>query len=173
MAGLSALQVMVPVVDPLFTRLRPQLPAGAAVLDPGHISFGYPWLDPANGRAAVDDVAEALAAQRPAEVELDGPERFAPDRNGRVTVYLAPHHAAALHALADAVVAASGHPIDDYTPHCSLVRLPPGADPGALEDLVAPHLPLRTRLTSVRFQVQTTAGWVTERTMPIGDAQLR
>lgn len=173
MAGLSALQVMVPVVDPLFTTLRPQLPAGAAVLDPGHISFGYPWLDPAAGRAVIDDVAEALATHRPAEVELHGPERFSPDRNGRVTVYLAPRPAAAVHALADAVVAASGHAIHDYTPHCSLARLPSGADPGPVEDLVAPHLPLRARLASVHFQVQTRAGWVTERTIPIGSAPPR
>jgi hypothetical protein len=168
MAGLSALQLLVPAVDPLLTALRPRLPADATVLDPGHISFGYPWLEPEVARTVIDDVARALLAEHPFDVVLDGPQRFPADAGGRVTVHLVPEPVAALHALASLVSEASDHEIDDFTPHCSLVRLPAGADPGPLEALVRPHLPLHARLDTVVFQVQTGSGWVTERTLPLG-----
>ena len=89
MPGVTVLQLMVPAVDPELDDLRPDLPAGSAVMDPAHISFGYPWLDPDAGRAALDDVEAALAREGPFDVELAGPRRFPPDRDGRVMLYLA------------------------------------------------------------------------------------
>ena len=165
----TALQLMVPAIDPLLEALRPQLPEGTAVLDPGHISFGYPWLDPDAGRAVLDDVAAALAREGPFDIELDGPRRFSPDARDRVTVYLEPAPAAAVRALSWVIADASGRDID-FTPHCSLVRLPPGLDPGPFERLVRPHVPLTARLDRVEFSVQTDAGWTTERVMPLGTA---
>jgi hypothetical protein len=169
MAGLSTLRLMVPAVDPVLDDLRPQLPAGTAVMDPGHISFGYPWLDPAAGRAALDDVEAALARERPFDVELSGPRRFPAAAGGRVTVYLAPQPEAAIHALSWIIADASGHDIE-FTPHCALVRLPPEVDPGPLERLVHPHFPLIARLEQVQFHVQGSDGWRVERSMPLGTA---
>ena len=83
MARASALQLAVPAVDPLLDDVRPLLPDGATVLDPAHISFGYPWLEPATALAVIDDVGEVLARQRPFDVTLLGPRRFGPDRGGR------------------------------------------------------------------------------------------
>lgn len=167
MAGLTALQLMVPAVDPVLDDLRRQLPAGSAVMDPAHISFGYPWLDPDTGRAVLDDVEAALAREGPFDVELSGPRHFPADGAGRVTVYLAPQPEAAIQALSWIIADASDHDIE-FTPHCSLVRLPAGADPGPLERLVHRHLPLIARLDQVQFQVQGLDGWRVERSMPLG-----
>jgi 2'-5' RNA ligase len=167
-AGLSALQLMVPAADPLLADLRPRLPAGATVLDPGHISFGYPWLQPDVAGSVIDDVAEALAAAQPADVVLHGPQRFPADTRGRITVHLVPEPRAALEALAAIIADASGHDIDSFTPHCSLVRLAAGVDPSPLEALVRPRLPVQTRLDTVALQVRTDAGWTTERTVRLG-----
>jgi 2'-5' RNA ligase superfamily len=166
-AGLSALQLMVPAVDPVLDDLRPRLPAGTALMDPGHISFGYPWLDPDAGRAVLDDVEAALAREGPFDVELSGPRRFPADTGGRVTVYLAPQPEATIQALNWIIADASGHDID-FTPHCGLVRLPPDVDPGPFERLVHPHLPLIARLEQVQFHVQESDGWHVERSMSLG-----
>ncbi len=170
MAGLTALQLAVPAVDPLLEKLRPALPAGSTVFDPAHISFGYPWMEPSAGRAALDDIAAALAREAPFDVELAGPRRFPPDGNGRVTIWLEPYPAAAVHAVLWVIEDASGHAVEDFTPHCSLVRVQPGADPVPLERLVRSHLPLRARLERVEFHVQRPDGWTLERTMPLGTA---
>ena len=137
-------------------------------MDPGHISFGYPWLDPDVARSVIDDVAAALAAEQPFDIELGGPERFPADASDRTTVYLATDPKAALHALASVIGDASDHAIDDFTPHCSLVRLPAGVDSGPLEVLLRPHLPVHARLDTVAFQVETDGRWTTERTMHLG-----
>lgn len=168
MAGISALQLAVPAVDPLLDDLRSMVPAGSTVLEPAHISFGYPWMDPSTGRAAIDDVAKALAREAPFDIELAGPRRFEPDSNGRVTVWLEPYPAAAIHALSWVIADASGHEIDDFTPHCSLVRLPPGVDAGPLERLVHARLPLRARLDRVEFHTRDEGGWRLERSLPLG-----
>lgn len=170
MPGLSALQLMVPAVDPLLEDLRPALPDGSAVMDPGHISFGYPWLDPDTGRGVLDDVEAALAKEAPFDVELAGPRRFPADAQDRTTVYLAPQPEAAIQALSWIIADASGHDIE-FVPHCSLVQLPAGVDPAPLERLVHQHLPLLARLEQVQFHVQGPHGWQVERTMPLGRPQ--
>lgn len=171
MARVSALQLAVPAVDPLLDDLRPLLPDGATVLDPAHISFGYPWLAPATALAVIDDVGEVLARQRPFDVTLLGPRRFDPDRRGRVTLWLEPQPTATLLALGRIVGDAAGHPLDEYTPHCSLLRLPAGADPEPFHQLVAPRLPIVTRLERVELHVRDGGGWRHERTLPLGAAR--
>lgn len=171
MARVSALQLAVPAAEPLLDELRSLLPDGASVLDPAHISFGYPWLAPEAALAVIDDVAAVIASHPPIDVTLLGPRRFAPDRAGRVTVWLDPRPTAPLVALGHAVAAIAGLPADGFTPHCSLVRLPAGADPVPIEDAVAPHLPLITRLDRVDLHVQASGGWRHARSMSLGGAQ--
>ncbi|MBW3603685.1 MAG: 2'-5' RNA ligase family protein [Actinobacteria bacterium] len=168
MAGISALQLAVSAVDPLLDDLRTMVPAGSAVLEPAHISFGYPWMEPSAGRAVIDDVAEALAREAPFDIELAGPRRFDPDPKGRVTVWLEPYPAAAIHALNWVIADASGHDVDDFTPHCSLVRLQAGIEPGPLERLVHQRLPLRARLDRVEFHTRDDDVWRLERSLPLG-----
>lgn len=170
MAGISALQLAVPAVDPLLDELRTALPEPATILDPAHISFGYPWLEPTAGRAVIDAVAAALAHEGPFDVELAGPRHFAADGKGRVTVWLEPYPAAAIHALSWVIADASGHDIEDFTPHCSLVRLPSDMQAGTVQRLVRAHLPLRAHLDQVEFHVREDGHWRLERCLPLGPA---
>jgi 2'-5' RNA ligase len=159
---------VVPAVDAILDDLRAELPTGATVLDPAHISFGYPWLSPRRARDVIDDVAAALSNEPPFDVQLRGPRRFSPDSKGRTTVWLDPQPAAALRSLSSTIARASGHDLVDFTPHCSLVRVGPGVDPRPLEDIVQPHLPLVTRLERVDFHVRENGCWHVERTMTLG-----
>lgn len=168
MARVSALQLAVPAVDPLLDDLRPLLPDGATVLDPAHISFGYPWLEPEAALAVIGEVATALASKAPLDVTLRGPRRFAPDRAGRLTMWLEPQPTAPLVALGRAVEAVAGRPSDGFTPHCSLVRLPAGADPAPIDRIIAPRLPIATRLDRVELHVQASGGWRRARTIQLG-----
>lgn len=76
----------------------------------------------------LDDV-EAALVRGPFDVELSGPRRFPADAGGQVTVYLAPQPEAAVRALSWVIADASGHDID-FSPHCSLARLPRDVTPG-------------------------------------------
>lgn len=166
--GLTALQLAVPAVDPILDALRPQLPAGATVLDPAHISFGYPWLPPDAARAIADDIADIVASQPSFEVELFGPRRFDPDARGRVTVWLEPHPRAQIDALQDTIAAVSGHHPTAFTPHCSVFRVRHAIDAGPLEAVARVFVPIRVRLDVVELHVQQRGGWRRERRMPLG-----
>jgi hypothetical protein len=170
MAGISALQLAVPAVDPLLDELRTKLPEPATILDPARISFGYPWMEPTAGRAVIDAVAAALAHGGPLDIELAGPRRFAADSDGRVTVWLEPYPAAAIHALSWVIADVSGHDVEGFTPHCSLVRLPSDVQADTVERLVRAHLPLRARLDQVEFYVREDGDWQLERRLPLGPA---
>lgn len=172
MVGISALQLAVPAVEPLLDGIRASLPPGSTTLGPAHISFGYPWLEPSAGRAVLDDVAAALAREAPFDVELAGPRRFATEPGGPITVWLAPHPAAAIHALSWVIGDAAGHDVENFTPHCSLVRFEPGIDPAPVERLLTPQVPLRARLETVEFRVRDEHGWQIERTLPLGHGGL-
>lgn len=167
-AGISALQLAVPAVDTILEELRPLLPSGTAVLDPAHISFGYPWIPPTTARAVIDDVADALAREAPFDVELTGPRRFPTDTKGRITVWLDPQPRSVLRALNRTISDASGHDVADLTPHCSLVRVGRTVDPSPFEAVVRARLPLTTRLDRVDFHVREGNRWRVERTMPLG-----
>lgn len=171
MAGLTALQLMVPDLDPLLDQLRPVLPAGSSVMDPAHISLGYPWLELETARAVIDDVAAALAHESPFDVVMSGPRRFEPDADGRVLVWLEPQPVAAVHALSWVISDASDHDLEDFTPHCSIVRMQDGVDPTPLERLVQPHLPVTARLHHLELRVQDGDDWVVERTLTLGSAR--
>jgi hypothetical protein len=171
MARVSALQLAVPAVDPLLDELHPLLPAGATVLDPAHISFGYPWLAPEAALAVVDDVAAALAEEPAVDVTLLGPRRFAPDRAGRVTVWLDPRPTPPLRDLGRAIAAVARRPAAAITPPSSRARRPAGVDPTPVEEVVAPRLPLVTRLDRVDLHVQASGGWRHARSMPLRGAR--
>ena len=111
-ADLTTLQLAVPAVDPLLRRVAAVVGARASVLDPGHVSFGYPWLPPAAALAVVDDLAAALAEVPPLTLRLVGPARFPPDGRGRTTLHLEPSPATPVHELAARITDVSGHAPD-------------------------------------------------------------
>lgn len=174
MARMSALQLAVPGLEVLLDRLRPALPDGATVLNPPHVSLGYPWL-PANAAVVVvDEVAARVAHLGPIEVLFTGPHRFPPDRRGRTTVVLRPVPEDPIRALVAAVADIAGSDPTGFTPHCSLFRIPAGVDPTPMEALVAPDLPLAARLDHLDLRVQgpggNGSGWRHHRTLQLDQA---
>lgn len=168
-ADLTTLQLAVPDVDPLLARLGRALP-DATVLDPGHVSFGYPWLAPYEAADRIDAVTAALARRAPVTVDLVGPHHFAPDRRGRVTIHLRPRPAAPLHELAAVVEQAAEHAVDDFTPHCSLVRVADGRRADEARRLVTPWSPTTVTLCSVQLHVRHRGRWSVARRIELADA---
>src|SRR5207244_2252453 len=130
----SALFLTVPEAEPLLDAVR-GLP-GVALLEPAHISIGYPWVpDP-----SVDRVLEAAAQVKPHVVELRGPELFVQDVRQRTVVHGLLSDETVPRRLAELLDA----PL--RTPHLSIARVRKSGDVGQVVDAVAHLLPLRVRL---------------------------
>lgn len=121
-----------------------------AVLDPPHISLGYPWT-----RApGTELVAHSAAQLLPVTVELGAVTAFPPDPRGRRTLHVPVLDGGMLQDLAtqlgwEGVI----------TPHCSLVR---SRDPAALSRAraaAAPQVPVAVRLTTVEVTAYADGRW--------------
>ena len=147
-ADLSALYLLVPAAEPLLTAVR-GLP-GVGLLEPAHMSLGYPWRAPAE--IDVEQVRAVLAGVAPFDVVLSGPHRFEPDVRGRVVVHLRPADETPFWELARLLGA------DLRTPHLSVARVLRTGDLGAVEAALEPVLPLRTRIEQVEVTVRDAPG---------------
>lgn len=149
MPDVAALQLLVPGAERLLAAVRGR--PGVGLLEPAHVSLGYPW------RAASDvDVALVRAAVRlvpPFVARFGELRRFAPDARGRTLLHVVPDDVEPLHVLARAVGA------DLRTPHLSVARVLPGTDVGAVAALVAPRLPLVAAVETLELTVQAGGVW--------------
>lgn len=152
----SALFLTVPEAEPLLDAVR-GLP-GVALLEPAHISIGYPWVrDP-----SVDRVLEAAAQVKPHVVELRGPELFVQDVRQRTVVHGLLSDESVPRRLAELLDA----PL--RTPHLSIARVRKNGDVGQVVDAVAHLLPLRVRLEVLELTVREESGWTTLVRAPLG-----
>lgn len=151
MGDVSSLQLLVPEAQELLEAVR-GLP-GVALLEPAHVSLGYPWRPAGQARTRLEQVRAAAAAVPAAEVTLHGPHRFAPDARGRVLVHARLPDDGAVRALAGALGA------DLRDAHLSLARVAAGADVDAVERLLAPLLPRPVRLAQLELTVQDAGRW--------------
>ena len=110
--SLSALFLVVPEAEVLLDAVR-GLP-GVALLEPAHVSLGYPWVRDARDR--VDQVRAAAAQVKPHVVELRGPELFVQDVRQRTVVHGLLSDDSVPRRLADLLDA----PL--RTPHLSIAR---------------------------------------------------
>ena len=135
---------------------------GAGLLEPPHVSLGYPWL-PADDAEAQQDRVRAAAAAVPAfEALLVGPHRFAPDARGRVLVHARLADDAPVRALARALVA------DLRDVHLSVARVTTDGDVAAVEAAVAPLLPLAVRVEVLELTVRRAGRWSRVLGAPLG-----
>lgn len=155
---LSALFLVVADAEPLLDAVR-GLP-GVDLLEPAHISLGYPWLADAADR--VEQVVAAAASVRAGAVDLIGPELFVQDVRRRTVVHATLSDDAVPRALADLLEA----PL--RTAHLSIARVRQAGDPAHVAAVVAPHLPLRVRLTELALTVREPNGWTTLVRAPLG-----
>jgi hypothetical protein len=146
----SALYLLVPAAEELLDAVR-GLP-GVALLEPAHISLGYPWLTAEQARERLDEVRAVAAARPPIEAVLSGPQRFTADVRGRLVVHLVPADDTPFRELS----AALGGRLD--TPHLSVARVRLAAGPGGVERVEAALrvlLPLRTSIDELEVTVRT------------------
>ena len=147
----SALYLVVPEAEVLLDAVR-GLP-GVALLEPAHITLGYPWVgDP---EARLDEVAAACASVPSAAVQLLGPERFEQDLRGRTVVHALLSDTDVPRRLAGLLAA----PL--RTPHLSIARVRRSGDVDAVAAAVAPLLPLAVRLDTVEVTRRDPTGWTT------------
>lgn len=158
MPDVAALQLLVPDAGPLLSAVRGR--PGVGLLEPPHVSLGYPW------RAALDVdvplVRAAAAAVAPFEVRFAGLRRFASDGRGRVLLYVAPDDDAPLRRLASLVDA------DLRSPHLSVARVLAGTDVDEVAALVEPLLPLVARVEVLELTVQDGGVWQPGQAFPLG-----
>lgn len=166
MTAISALQFAVPAAHEVLARMRPLLTKRCTVLDPPHISFGYPWLPAAAARDAIASVEAALSEVPPVPLRLVGPRRFATDHRGRVVLYLAPDPPDDVLAVGDVISTIAGLP-RAFTPHCSLVRLAADVDPAPFEAVAAASLPLQTVLHTIELHVRDRSQWGHQHTIEL------
>lgn len=155
----SALYLRVPDAEHLLDAVRDL--TGVSLLEPAHVSLGYPWLTADEALAQLDRV-RAVAAATPAwEVVLDGPHRFDTDVRGRTVVHLRPDDDAPFLALA--------HALDGplRTPHLSVARVLAAGDVDAVSSRLEGLLPLRTRIDALEVTVRSGRTWSTALTVPL------
>lgn len=147
----SALYLPVPDAEPLLDAVR-DLP-GVALLEPAHVSLGYPWVTAEQARARLDEVREVAARTAAWDVVLAGPHRFDTDVRGRTVVHLVPEDDAPFLALAKALGAGL------RTPHLSVARVLAAGSPQEVEGRLAGLLPLRTSLRELEVTVRSGRTW--------------
>jgi hypothetical protein len=157
---LSALFLTVPEAEPLLDAVRGM--PGVALLEPAHISLGYPWLPDAH--LHVQEVCDAAAAVASGTVRLQGPELFSQDIRRRTVV----HAQLSDESIPRALAALLGAPL--RTPHLSIARVRHHGDLAAVVDAVAHLLPLTVHLDCLELTVKTTTGWETLVRAPLGIA---
>ncbi len=150
-SGASALQLLVPGAGPLLDAAR-DLP-GVALLEPPHVSLGYPWLPPEQALAAGDRLRAAAAAVPAFDAVLTGPHVFAPDGRGRVLVHARLADEQPVHRLAALLGA------DLRTVHLSVARVLRAGDVDAVLAAVAPLLPRPVRVAELELTVRTDGRW--------------
>ncbi len=145
----AALQLLVPGAELLLDAVRGR--PGVGLLEPAHVSLGYPW------RAAADVdpelVRAAAASVPPFDLRFTALLRFPPDVRGRTLVHVVPDDEGPLRRLA-AVAGA-----DLRTPHLSVARVLRGTDVDAVAALVEPLLPLVARVEELELTVQQDGVW--------------
>ena len=135
---------------------------GAALLEPAHVSLGYPWRPTAEALAALDEVRAAAARVPAFDALLGGPHAFAPDGRGRVLVHARLADEGPVRALAALLGA------DLRQVHLSVARVLPGGDVAQVQALVAPLLPRTVRVDHLDVTVQLAGRWAPALRVPLG-----
>ena len=128
---------------------------GVGLLEPPHVSLGYPWLPAEEALARVADVRSAAARVPAFDARLTGPHTFAADARGRVLVHARLDDDAPVRALAGLLGA------DLREVHLSLARVPAGGDLPAVLEALAPLLPCVVAGRVLELSVRRAGTWST------------
>lgn len=149
MTDVAALQLLVPEAEPLIDAVRGLPHVG--LLEPAHVSLGYPWR--AAAEADADLVREAASSTPAFVVRLGGVRAFAPDTRGRVLVHVVPGDERPFRALAGRLDA------DLRDVHLSIGRVLPDGDVDEVVRRVEPLLPVVATVRVLELTVQRDGVW--------------
>lgn len=135
---------------------------GVGLLEPPHVSLGYPWLPADEALARVEDVRAAAGRVPAFGAGLTGPHTFAPDGRGRVLVHARLADDAPVRVLAGLLGA------DLREVHLSLARVLPGGDLPAVLEALAPLLPRLVAVRVLELTVRRAGVWSTGTTAGLG-----
>ncbi|MCW2606332.1 MAG: hypothetical protein JWO60_1025 [Frankiales bacterium] len=158
MPDVSSLQLLVPGAEPLLDAVR-GLP-GVGLLEPAHVSLGYPWRQAED--ADPDVVARAAALVPPFVLRFGRLGRFDPDQRGRVVLHAVPDDDRHVRILA-AVVGG-----DLHDTHLSVARVLPEGDIDDVAARVEHLLPLECRVEVLELTVQEGRRWLPGTRFPLG-----
>ncbi len=158
MVDLAALQLLVPGAAPLLDAVRGQ--PGVGLLEPAHVSLGYPWRAAKDADAGA--VARAAALVPPFVLRFDRLSRFAPDSRGRVVLHVVPDDDRLVRILAAAVDA------DLRSTHLSVARVLSGTDVEQVAGRVEHLFPLVCRVGVLELTVQQGGVWQSGIRFPLG-----
>ena len=145
----AALQLLVPEAEQLLDAVRGL--AGVGLLEPAHVSLGYPWR---TAEAADPSVVQAAAARtRAFQVRFAEARTFSPDGRGRVLVHVAPDDDEPFHELARVVQA------DLRQVHLSVARVVKDGDIAEVVRRVEPLLPLVATVRLLELTAQCGGVW--------------
>lgn len=145
----AALQLLVPEAEQLLDAVRGLAEVG--LLEPAHVSLGYPWR---TAEAADPSVVSAAAARtRAFQVRFAEAQTFSPDGRGRVLVHVAPDDEEPFHELARVVQA------DLRQVHLSVARVMKHGDVAEVVRRVVPLLPLVATVRLLELTVQRGGVW--------------
>ena len=150
MADVAALQLLVPGAEPLLDAVR-GLP-GVGLLEPAHVSLGYPWRPAAEADPGL--VALAAAQVPPFVLRFGALGRFGPDPRGRVLLHAVPDDDAPVRALARVV----GGELRDT--HLSIARVLAGTDVDEVAARLEPLLPLTCPVGVLELTLQRERVWL-------------
>lgn len=135
---------------------------GAGLLEPAHVSLGYPWRAADDALGRLDDVRAAAARVPAFDAVLTGPHRFAPDARGRVLVHARLTDETPVRTLG----ALLGADLRDV--HLSIARVLPAGDAAAVEAALAVLLPLPVRVAALELTVRCGGRWSRALLTPLG-----
>lgn len=132
---------------------------GVGLLEPAHVSLGYPWRPAAE---ADPELVRLAAAVVPAfHVRFAGLSRFPPDVRGRVLLHVVPDDDAPVRHLARLLGG------DLRQAHLSVARVLDGTDVDAVAARVEHLLPLVCRVEELELTVQQDGTWLPGTRFPL------
>jgi 2'-5' RNA ligase len=168
-AGEAGIVVLVPEAEPAVGRWRDRYDTSARQGMPAHVTVLYPFLrEPKIDDDVRDRLRRVCAAAAPFDLELRRTARFP------ATTYLAPEPADPFRALTDALVAEwpevppYGGAYDDVVPHLTIADDVSTDVMDEADADVAPHLPVRTRVTEAHLFVFDGRRWQPREAFPLG-----
>jgi hypothetical protein len=157
--GRSTVQLDLPDARRLIDAVRAARIAGVKPFEPPHLSLAWPWLHRDAALAAAGELREIAVSSSPLPLTFDQLGIYESRHQGRSVLILRTRPSGELLGLAARVRTLAGQGIEEFDPHLSVARSEAPESLTLLHPIVACHLPLAVRATTLELRVQEGSGW--------------